>query len=52
MAQYGRRDLKHLVNTVRDLSDHGIGLRVLAGQGAQIDTTTPTGKPDREPFRF
>jgi len=38
------RDLKHLVNTVHDLSDRGIGLRVLAGQGAQIDTTTPTGK--------
>lgn len=38
------RDLKHLVNTVQDLSDCGVGLRVLAGQGAQIDTTTPTGK--------
>lgn len=38
------RDLKHLVNTVQDLSDRGIGLRVLAGQGAQIDTTTSTGK--------
>ena len=38
------RDLKHLVNTVQDLSDRGIGLWVLAGQGAQIDTTTPTGK--------
>lgn len=38
------RDLKHLVNTVQDLSDRGVGLRVLAGQGAQIDTTTPTGK--------
>lgn len=38
------RDLKHLVNTVQDLSDRSISLRVLAGQGAQIDTTTPTGK--------
>lgn len=38
------RDLKHLVNTVQDLSDRDVGLRVLAGQGAQIDTTTPTGK--------
>jgi DNA invertase Pin-like site-specific DNA recombinase len=38
------RDLKHLVNTVQDLCDRGIGLRVLAGQGAQIDTTTPAGK--------
>lgn len=38
------RNLRHLVNTVQDLSDRGIGLRVLTGQGAQIDTTTPTGK--------
>ncbi|MEM7238038.1 MAG: recombinase family protein, partial [Pseudomonadota bacterium] len=38
------RDLKHLVNTVQELSDRGVGLRVLAGQGAEIDTTTPTGK--------
>lgn len=38
------RDLRHLVNTVQDLSDRRIGLRVLAGQGAQIDTTTSTGK--------
>ena len=33
------RNLAHLVNTVQDLSTRGIGLRVLAGQGAQIDTT-------------
>ncbi len=52
MTQYGGRDLKHLVNTVRDLSERGIGLRALAGQRAQFDTTTPTGKPDPEPFRF
>ncbi|MGX1005597.1 DNA invertase Pin-like site-specific DNA recombinase, partial [Roseovarius sp. MBR-38] len=32
------RTLTHLVNTVRDLSDRGIGLRVLTGQGAEIDT--------------
>jgi DNA invertase Pin-like site-specific DNA recombinase len=38
------RDLKHLVNTVYDLSDKGIGFKVLAGQGANIDTTTPGGK--------
>lgn len=37
-------DLKHLVNTVQNLSDRGVGLRVLAGQGARIDTTAPTGK--------
>jgi len=34
------RDLRHLVNTVQDLCDRGIGLRVLTGQGAQLDTTT------------
>jgi len=38
------RDLRHLVNTVQDLSERGIGLRVLAGQGAQIDTTTASGR--------
>ena len=38
------RDLKHLVNTVRGLSDRAIGLCVLTGQGANIDTTTASGK--------
>jgi DNA invertase Pin-like site-specific DNA recombinase len=38
------RDLRHLVNTVHELSGRGIGLKVLAGQGADIDTTTPNGK--------
>jgi DNA invertase Pin-like site-specific DNA recombinase len=38
------RDLRHLVNTVQDLSDRGIGFKVLAGQGADIDTTTAGGK--------
>ena len=33
------RNLAHLVNTVQDLSARGVGLRVLTGQGAQIDTT-------------
>ena len=33
------RTLVHLVNTVQDLSTRGVGLRVLTGQGAQIDTT-------------
>ena len=32
--------LAHLVTTVQDLSARGVGLRVLTGQGAQIDTTT------------
>lgn len=38
------RDLRHLVNVVKDLTDRDIGLRVLTGQGAQIDTTTPAGR--------
>jgi DNA invertase Pin-like site-specific DNA recombinase len=38
------RDLRHLVNTVQDLADRGIGFRVLAGQGADIDTTTANGR--------
>ena len=35
----------HLVNTVPGLSARKVGLKVLAGQGAQIDTTTPAGRP-------
>ena len=38
------RDLKHLVNLVDELTKRGIGLRVLAGQGASIDTTTANGR--------
>lgn len=38
------RDLRHLVNIVHDLTGRDIGLRVLAGQGAAIDTTTPSGR--------
>ena len=38
------RDLRHLVNTVHDLTNRGIGFKVLTGQGAQIDTTTAQGK--------
>ncbi len=38
------RDLRHLVNTVQDLSDLGVGFKVLTGQGANIDTTTANGK--------
>ncbi|TNC80012.1 MAG: transposon DNA-invertase [Oleiphilus sp.] len=38
------RDLRHLVNTVQDLSERGIGFKVLTGQGANIDTTTASGK--------
>jgi DNA invertase Pin-like site-specific DNA recombinase len=38
------RDLRHLVNTVHDLTTRGIGFRVLTGHGASIDTTSPSGK--------
>ena len=38
------RNLAHLVNTVQALSTRGVGLRVLTGQGAQIDTTTAPGR--------
>ncbi|WP_425554583.1 recombinase family protein [Georgenia daeguensis] len=38
------RNLRHLVNIVQDLTDRGIGLKVLTGQGAAIDTTTASGK--------
>ena len=38
------RNLRHLVNLVQDLNDRDIGIRVLAGQGASIDTTTASGK--------
>ena len=37
-------NLRHLVNLVQDLNDRDIGIRVLAGQGASIDTTTASGK--------
>ena len=38
------RSLHHLVKTVTMLSDSGIGLKVLTGQGAAIDTTTAAGR--------
>ena len=38
------RNLRHLVNTVHEFTAAGVGLRVLAGQGAAIDTTTAGGK--------
>ena len=38
------RNLTHLVNTVQDLSARSVGLRVLTGQGAQIDTSTTSGR--------
>jgi len=36
--------LKHLVTTVDDLRACNVGLKVLAGAGAQIDTTTANGR--------
>jgi DNA invertase Pin-like site-specific DNA recombinase len=38
------RSLRHLVNVVHDLTERDIGLHVLTGQGAAIDTTTAAGK--------
>jgi DNA invertase Pin-like site-specific DNA recombinase len=38
------RDLKHLVNTVHELAERSIGFKVLSGRGANIDTTTASGK--------
>ena len=38
------RDLKHLVSTVEALRERGVGLRVLAGAGAEVDTGTANGR--------
>src|SRR5580700_3498428 len=38
------RDLRHLVNTVHDLTARSIGFKVLTGHGASIDTTSANGK--------
>lgn len=38
------RSLKHLVNTIQNLTTQKIGFKVLTGQGANIDTTTANGK--------
>ena len=38
------RDLKHLVDLVETLKQRQVGLKVLAGVGAQIDTTTANGR--------
>lgn len=37
------RDLRHLVGLVHGLAGLGVGLRVLAGEGAAIDTVAPDG---------
>ena len=38
------RSLRHLVNTVHNLAERGVGFKVIMGQGADIDTTTAMGK--------
>ena len=38
------RSLNHLVKTTTLLSEKGVGLKVLTGQGAQIYTTTAAGR--------
>ena len=38
------RSLRHLVNTIHDLMERKVGFRVLTGQGANIDTTTASGR--------
>ncbi|WP_051556952.1 recombinase family protein [Brucella intermedia] len=37
-------DLRHLVNLVDDLRKRNIGLKVLAGEGASIDSSTANGR--------
>ena len=38
------RDLKHLVSVADELQQRHVGFKVLAGAGAQIDTTTANGR--------
>jgi DNA invertase Pin-like site-specific DNA recombinase len=38
------RDLRHLVSLLEDLTKRSVHLKVLTGQGATIDTTSPAGK--------
>lgn len=38
------RNLKDLINIVEDLNQRNVGLKVLTGQGAQIDTTSSHGR--------
>jgi DNA invertase Pin-like site-specific DNA recombinase len=38
------RNLRHLINTVHELSGRGVGFKVLTGQGASINTSPPEGK--------
>lgn len=38
------RNLRHLINLIQELEDKGVSLKILSGQGAGIDTSTPVGK--------
>lgn len=38
------RSLNHLVKTVKELEERGVNFKVLTGHGADIDTTTASGK--------
>jgi hypothetical protein len=38
------RGLRHLINTIYDLTNQGISLKVLTGHVAVLDTTTAAGK--------
>ncbi|WP_136806828.1 recombinase family protein [Desulfosediminicola flagellatus] len=38
------RSTKHLIDIVEDLNNRSVGLKVLAGAGAEIDTTTANGR--------
>ena len=38
------RNLRHLINTVHELTARGVSFKVLTGHGASINTTTPEGK--------
>jgi len=38
------RSLKHLINIIDSLNERDIHFKVLTGEGAYIDTTTPAGK--------
>jgi DNA invertase Pin-like site-specific DNA recombinase len=38
------RGLRHLINTVHDLTTQGTSLKVLTGHAAAFDTTTAAGK--------
>ena len=42
------RDLRHLVNTVHDLMQRGIGFEVLTGPRAAIDMITPSKPASRQ----